>query len=67
MKNRNDISHMDGIFWFNTILLNGSWILDWLVSNHDDCDFDEFCVLDNEAKKKKVKKHRELTSVSLCF
>lgn len=58
---------MDGIFWNNTILLNESWILDWLVSNHDDCDFDKSSVLDNDAKKKKVKKHRELTSVSLCF
>lgn len=58
---------MDGIFWFNTILWDESGILDWLVSNHDDCDFDEFCVLDNDTKKKTVKKHRELTSVSLCF
>lgn len=49
----NNISHMD--------------VMDWLVSDHDDCDFDEFCVLDNDTKKKKVKKHRELTLVSLCF
>ena len=48
-------------FWFRTL------ILDCLVSCHDHCDFDESCVLDNDAKKKAVKKHRELTSVSLCF
>lgn len=44
---------MDVIFWYNTILWDGSWILDWLVSDHDDCDFDEFCVLDNGTKKRK--------------
>lgn len=58
---------MDGIFWFNTILLNCSWILDWLVFDHDHCDLDEFYVLDDDTKKKTVKKHRELISVSLCF
>lgn len=52
---------MDVIFWYNTIFWNGSWILDWTVSHRDHCDFDEFCVLDNDTKKKKVKKHRELT------
>lgn len=30
-------------------------------------DFDESSVLNNDVKKKAVKKHRELTSVSLCF
>ena len=58
---------MDSTLWYCRILWDRSWILDWLVSNHDHRDFDESSVLNIDTKKKAVKKHRELTSVSLCF
>ena len=52
---------MDVVFWYCRILWDCSWILDCLVSYHDHCNLGESCVLDNDTKKKKVKKHRELT------
>lgn len=47
---------MDSTLWHCRILWFRSLILDCLVSCHDHCDFDESCVLDNDAKKKAVKK-----------
>lgn len=54
MENGYEIERfMAVVFWYNTILWDGSWILDWTVSDHDDCNLDEFCVLDNATKKRK--------------
>lgn len=47
---------MDSTLWYCRILWFRSLILDCLVSCHDHCDLDEFYVLDNDTKKKAVKK-----------
>ena len=57
---------MDGTLWYCRILQIRSWILDWLVSCHDHCDLDEFYVLDNDTKKKAVKKSTENLLQFLC-
>ena len=57
----------DVIYWYSTILWDESGILDWLVSNHDDCDFDESTVLDNDTKKKKVKNTENLLQFLRVF
>lgn len=49
----NNISHMD--------------VMDWLVSDHDDCDFDEFYVLDDDTEKKAVKNTENLFQFLCVF
>ena len=58
---------MDVIFWYNTILWDGSWILDQLVSDRGDCDFDESSVLDDDTEKKAVKNTESLLEFLCVF
>ena len=53
---------MDSTLWYCRILWFRSLILDCLVSCHDHCDFDESSVLNNDVKKKAVKKVADATA-----